>query len=224
MRSPKHNISLASLTQSATNVFGNRDVLMPKAKRQSEVPWSGTPLQLLEDVTKLISLVVIVDARYGAALLGAQLVAIDLLKRRVSAEVVAKYIEGLRNSALNRLSGDSLKRFFTLDVAIFSRAGGTINSNGEAVGEKLSNAPAAVLNLKQQAAGQKVDRKATRQKFVEWPFKESTCREYNNKFRGCQLPTSGYNKCKYAHHCAACNQKHPVHEHDQKHITPLAIE
>ena len=162
MRSPKHNILLASLTQSATNIFGNRDLLMPEAKRQSEVPWSGSPLQLLEDLTKLITLVVIVDAQYGSALLGAQLVAIDLLKRRVTAEVVAKYIEGLRNSALDRLSGDSLKRFFTLDVALFSRAGGTINSSGEAVGEKLSNVPAVVLNLKLQAAGQKVDRRATR--------------------------------------------------------------
>ena len=135
---------------------------MPKAKRQTEVPWTGTPLQLLEDLTKLISLVVIVDAQYGSALLGTQLVAIDLLKRRVSAEVVAKYIEGLRNSALDRLSGDTLKRFLTLDVALFSRAGGTINSSGEAVGEKLSHAPVVVPNLKHQAAGQKVDRRATR--------------------------------------------------------------
>ena len=226
MRSPKHNIPLASLTQSATNVFGNRDLLMPKAKRQSEVPWSGSPLQLLEDLTKLITLVVIVDAQYGSALLGAQLVAIDLLKRRVLAEVVAKYIEGLRNSVLDRLSGDSLMRFFTLDVALFSRAGGIINSSGEAVGDKLPNAPAVVPSLKNQAAGLKADRKTTRQnpKFVEWPFKDSTCRDFNSKWRGCHLPTSGYNKCKYAHSCAACNQKHPVHEHDQKHITPLAIE
>ena len=185
---------------------------MPKAKRQTEVPWSGTPLQLLEDLTKLISLVVIVDAQYGAALLGAQLVAIDLLKRRVSAEVVAKYIESLRNSAIDRMSGDSLKRFFTLDVGIFSRAGGTVNSSGEAVGEKLANVPAVVPSLKQQAAGQKFDRKPFKRegKFVEWAFKDSTCREYNSESRGCRLPTSGYDKCKYNHYCAVCNQKHPA--------------
>jgi hypothetical protein len=229
MRYPKHNIPLASLTQSTTNVFGNRDLLMPKAKRQTEVPWTGTPLQLLEDLTKLITLVVSVDAQYGSALLGAQLVAIDLLKRRVPAEVVAKYIEGLRNSALDRLSGDSLKRFFTLDVALFSRAGGIINSSGEAVGDKSQTPSAVVPNQKHQGAGSKYDRKSgqpTRpsSKFVEWPFKDSTCRDFNSKWRGCQLTTSGPNKCKYPHSCAACNQKHPVHEHDQKHVTPLAIE
>ena len=106
--------------------------------------------------------------------------AIDLSKRRVTTEVVAKYIENLRNSALDRLSGDSLKRFFTLDVALFSRAGGIINANGDAVGEKFSNAPAAVINQKQQAVAQKVDRKANKRKFVEWPFKDSTCRDYNS--------------------------------------------
>ena len=227
MRYPKMNIPLPSLSQSNANVFGNRDVLMPKAKRQIEVPWTGTPLQLLEDLTKLISLVVIVDAQYGSALLGAQLVAIDLLKRRVSAEVVAKYIEGLRNSALDRLSGDTLKRFFTLDVALFARAGGLINSSGEAVGDKSPNVPAVVPNPKIHAAGQKADRKASRQnpKYVEWPFKDSTCKDFNSKWRGChQLSTSGYGKCKFAHSCAVCNQKHPVHEHDQKHIAPLTIE
>ena len=226
MRNPKHNVPLESLSQAATNVFGNRDVLMPKPKRQTEVPWTGSQLQLLEDLTKLISLVVTVDAQYGSALLGAQLVAIDLLKRRVSPEVVAKYIEGLRNSALDRLTGDSLKRFFTLDVALFSRAGGVINSSGEAVGEKPLIAPAAVTTPKQQGAGQKADRKATGQlpKPSEWPLKATTCRNWNTQSRGCQLPTTGVNKCKYDHTCAACNQKHPIYEHDQKHMVQLAIE
>ena len=152
--------------------------------------------------------------------------AIDLLKRRVSPEVVAKYIEGLRNSALDRLTGDSLKRFFTLDVALFSRAGGVINSSGEAVGEKPQNAPAAVTTPKQQGAGHKADRKATGQlpKLTEWPSKNITCRNWNTQSRGCLLPTTGFNKCKYAHSCAVCNQKHPVYEHDQKHIPQLSIE
>ena len=229
MRYSKMNIPLSFFSPSAANVFGNRDVLMPKAKRQTEVPWSGTPLQLLEDLTKLISLVVTVDAQYGSALLGAQLVAIDLLKRRVSAEVVAKYIEGLRNSALDRLSGDTLKRFFTLDVALFARAGGLINSSGEAVGDKPPNVPGVVPNAKNRAAGQKADRsdrKAAKQSsnFVEWPFKDATCKDFNRKWRGCQLATSGYGKCKFAHSCAICNQKHPVFEHDLKHIAPLTIE
>ena len=119
MRNPKHNLPLATIGQSPTNAFGNRDLLLGKAKRFADIPWSGTPFQLLEDLTKLITLVVVSDAEYGSALPGAQLVAIDLLKRRVPADVVARYIENLHNSALDRLTGDSLNRFFSLDVVLF---------------------------------------------------------------------------------------------------------
>jgi len=223
MRCPKHNLPLATIGQSPANAFGNRDLLLGRAKRHTDVPWTGTPLQLIEDFTKLIALVVVSDAQYGAALLGAQLVAIDLLKRRVPADVVAKYIENLRNSALERATGDSLKRFFSLDVALFNRAGGSTNASGEAIGGKP--VPGETPTPKHPVAGvPHGDRKPLRQPPVSWPFRDSTCMDFNNKFKGCSRPTTGLTKCKFRHSCCICNQKHPMHEHDQKHVVPLAIE
>ena len=84
MRQPKHNLPLAAIAQAPGNAFSNRDMLMGKAKRYIATPWTGSAYQLLDNLTKLSMLVVVSDVQYGAALLGAQLVAIDLLKRRVA--------------------------------------------------------------------------------------------------------------------------------------------
>ena len=73
-------------------------------------------------------LVVASNVQYCLGLLGALLVAVDLLKRRVSAGVVANYILYLRETALDcSSSNDVLKRFFTLDTALFSHTTGGYN-------------------------------------------------------------------------------------------------
>ena len=199
------------------NAFGEHDALLGRVKRHVLSPWNGTSWGLVEDICKLIMIVSGCDVQYGLALTGALVVVIDLLKRGVQAKIVAKYVFYLRESAADRSGHDDvLKRFFTFDATLFTRAGGFLTSAGEVLCEKPAHVPEVVPRRDNRDNARDQDKRLDRgrgkndNQYDSWPYSNVTCRSFNKK-AGCSRK-----ECSWAHLCAFCHKSHPVvecHEH-----------
>ena len=199
MLNPRHMMPLGAISKAFDNNFGEHDALMGKPKRNEISAWSGTPMALISDLAKLMSIVSACDVQYGLALGGLLVVVADLLgPKKVKAHVVAKYIAYLRETAYERSGRDDVfKRFFVFDAVFFERAGGQLNSTGGVLVE-ADVTDAAKIDPALDGKG------GANQRPSKMPFAGITCQQWNTG--ECKRGAA----CVFQHLCSLCHKGHTL--------------